>query len=250
MASDISEVGPMDLWTRAEPAGRRPRFTREQIAAAAMRIADTEGFDALSMRRLAAELEAGTMTLYHYVRTKDELLALLVDAVMAEVVVPADEPLPDDWREAISVVARRSLASMRRHPWMLDISDDPPFGPNSVRHFDQTMQALSSLEAPVPVRLDIASVIDEYVFGFAIFERNNLGNETASLGDETETYVNGLLRDGSAPTLAALAADHGVAQLWSMIEDHLRDRGRFERNLRRLLDGIEADVRAGVTATS
>ena len=53
-----------------------------------MRIADAEGFDALSMRRLAAELDAGTMTLYHYVRTKDELLALVNDAVMGEVVVP------------------------------------------------------------------------------------------------------------------------------------------------------------------
>ena len=64
-----------------------------------MRIADAEGFDALSMRRLAAELDAGTMTLYHYVRTKDELLTLVVDAVMGEVVVPADERLPDDWRD-------------------------------------------------------------------------------------------------------------------------------------------------------
>ena len=51
-----------------------------------MRIADAEGIDALSMRRLAAELDAGTMTLYHYVHTKDELLALVTDAVMGEVV--------------------------------------------------------------------------------------------------------------------------------------------------------------------
>ena len=53
-----------------------------------MRIADAEGFDAVSMRRIAAELDAGTMTLYHYVRTKDELLTLVIDAVMGEVVVP------------------------------------------------------------------------------------------------------------------------------------------------------------------
>ncbi len=52
-----------------------------------MRIADAEGIDALSMRRLAAELGAGTMTLYHYVRTKDELLTLVTDAVMGEVVL-------------------------------------------------------------------------------------------------------------------------------------------------------------------
>ena len=60
-----------------------------------MRIADTEGFDAVSMRRIAAELDVGTMTLYHYVRTKDELLSLVVDAVMGEVVVPTTEGFAD-----------------------------------------------------------------------------------------------------------------------------------------------------------
>ena len=84
----------LDVWTRTEPTGRQPRFTRDEIAAAAMRIADAEGFDAVSMRRIASELDAGTMTLYHYVRTKDELLTLVVDAVMGEVVLPPDEPLP------------------------------------------------------------------------------------------------------------------------------------------------------------
>ena len=79
-------VAPRDarVWTRTEPTGRQPRFTRDQIAAAAIRIADAEGADALSMRRIASELDAGTMTLYHYIRTKDELLALVGDAIMGE----------------------------------------------------------------------------------------------------------------------------------------------------------------------
>src|SRR5262249_32571353 len=70
----------LDVWTRVEPSRRRPRLSREEIAATAVRLADAEGLDALSMRRLAAELGAGTMTLYYYVRTKDELLALVTDA--------------------------------------------------------------------------------------------------------------------------------------------------------------------------
>ena len=78
----------LDLWTRTEPGARRTRFTREDITAAAVRIADTEGINALSMRRLAAELEAGTMTLYHYVRTKEELLALVSDSIMGELLLP------------------------------------------------------------------------------------------------------------------------------------------------------------------
>ena len=78
----------LEVWTRPERGRRRPRYTRDEIAAAAIRVADAEGFDELSMRRLASELGAGTMTLYHYVRTKDELLALVHDAVMAELLVP------------------------------------------------------------------------------------------------------------------------------------------------------------------
>src|SRR3954470_19180547 len=88
------ELSALDLWTRPSPSTRRPRFTRDEIASTAIRIADTEGFAAVSMRRIAAELDSGTMTLYHYVRTKDELLTLIVNAVMGEVVVPDDMPIP------------------------------------------------------------------------------------------------------------------------------------------------------------
>ena len=76
------------MWTRGDRGSRKPRFNRDDIAAAAIRIADGEGFEAVSMRRLAAELDAGTMSLYHYVRTKDELLTLVVDALLGEVVLP------------------------------------------------------------------------------------------------------------------------------------------------------------------
>ncbi len=84
----------IDVWTRADRHVRKPRFNRDDIAAAAIRIADAEGFEAVSMRRLAAELDAGTMTLYHYVRTKDELLTLVFDVLMGEVALPPGERVP------------------------------------------------------------------------------------------------------------------------------------------------------------
>ena len=86
----VDDVEPM-VWFRQEPASRRPAHTRADIARAAIEIADSEGFDAVSMRRVAQRLGAGTMTLYHYVRNKDELITLMSDAVMAEVVVPEGE---------------------------------------------------------------------------------------------------------------------------------------------------------------
>ena len=164
----------LELWTRTEPAGRQPRFTRDQIAAAAIRIADAEGADALSMRRIAAELDAGTMTLYHYIRTKDELLTLVSDAIMGEIVLPPGRAAARRLaRRPSPLIADRTRAVLQRHPWILDITDDPTIGPNGVRHFDQTLQAVSSLDVDLATKLDIVSAVDEYVFGYCLNQRNN-----------------------------------------------------------------------------
>jgi AcrR family transcriptional regulator len=234
-----SHLRTLDVWTREPPPPRRPRFTREQIAATAIRIADTEGFEAVSMRRLATELGVATMSLYHYVRTKDELLALLMDEIMGEVVVPPDEALPGEWRAALTVVARRSRDAMRRHPWMLDVTDHPALGPNSVRHFDQTLQAVASLPLPLADRLDIVAAVDEYVFGTCVAERINLDPDDDGPDDAGMlAYVDGLVRTGDYPQLGALVAEHGADSVWTLVATHLRDPGRFDRNLDRLLLGI------------
>jgi AcrR family transcriptional regulator len=230
----------IDVWTRSDRGSRKPRFTRDDIAAAAIRIADAEGFDAVSMRRLAAELDAGTMTLYHYVRTKDELLTLVVDAFLAEVVVPADQGLPRDWRTAITLIARRTRDALRRHPWILDITDDPSIGPNAMRHFDQSWQALMPLEAELEDKLDLISLVDEYVFGFCLHERNNLLDDPAD--SEMMDYIEALLIDDEYPALAAMVAEMGLPQVWSRMDAHARGTGRFDRNLARLLDGFEASL--------
>ena len=93
-----------------------------------MRVADTEGIDAVSMRRVASELGAGTMTLYHYVRTKEDLLALMDDAMMAELLVPESE-LPKDWREALTAIAHRTRNTFSRHRWALLGLREPMPGP-------------------------------------------------------------------------------------------------------------------------
>jgi AcrR family transcriptional regulator len=231
----------IDVWTRADRGMRKPRFNRDDIAAAAIRIADAEGFDAVSMRRLAAELDAGTMTLYHYVRTKDELLTLVFDALMGEVVVPADQTMPREWRAAITVIARRSRDALRRHPWILDITDDPSIGPNAMRHFDQSWQALASLEASFEDKLDLVTVVDEYVFGYCLHERNNLKDNSKEA--EMADYIGALLIDEAEyPALAGMVAEMGLPRLWSRIHTHARGPGRFDRNLTRLLAGFEASI--------
>src|ERR1700679_4277203 len=155
---------PALIWLRDEPGTRRPGNSRAQIAAAAIEIADSEGFDAVSMRRVAQALGAGTMTLYHYVRNKDELVMLMNDAVMGEVLVP-DGELPSGWREAITTIARRSRAAFERHRWTLDRVTDISIGPNGIKHFEQSLEAVHDTGLPAEKRLGLISLVDENVFG-------------------------------------------------------------------------------------
>jgi AcrR family transcriptional regulator len=234
-------LATVDVWTRAEPNRRKPRFTRDEIAAAALRIADEEGFGAVSMRRLAVELDAGTMTLYYYLRTKDELLALISDAVLGEIVLPPGQPLPSDWRQAMMLIATRSRDAIGRHPWLLDISHDPALGPNSVRHFDQSMQAVAGLDVDLRTKLDIVHAVDEYVIGYCIRERSGL-HEDAAGTDVMRAYVTELIASGQYPTLSQLVQEEGLAEAWGQIHVHAEDPARFERNVSRLLDGFEAEI--------
>jgi AcrR family transcriptional regulator len=230
----------VELWMRDEPGQRQARFTRSELAQTAIRIADTEGLDALSMRRLAAELGAGTMTLYHYVRTKDELLTLVSDEVMGEVLLPEGHVLPTEWTEAIVVVASRSREAMRRHPWVFDVRADLGLGPNGVRHMDQTLQAVDSIDASLATKLDLVAAVDEYVFGYCLQEWGGWSSDHQR--DTAAAYVEDLVRTGDYPQLQRYVDEMGIEAVWQAFEDNGSDATRFERNLRRFVRGIEQDL--------
>jgi len=163
---------------------------------------------------------------------------------MGEVVIPSTEPIPTDWRVALTMVAERTRAALERHPWILDMTDDPAVGPNSVRHFDQTLQTVASLPLSLAERFDIVRAVDEYVFGYCLQHR---GTEERSADDQMVEYVNGLVATGDYPQLAAVSEEYGLEEGWRQIELNLRDPDRFARNLARLLDGIALSLgtRAG-----
>lgn len=232
-------AGERDVWTRSAPGSRKPRFSRAEIAAVAISIADAEGFEAVSMRRIATELGAGTMTLYHYVRTKDELLEILVDALLGEVVLLDPARLPRDWKAAITMIATRSRDAIRRHPWVLDLAEMPGIGPNALRHMDQSLQALSSLDAPLELKLDLVTAVDEYVYGFCLHERQDAAEAHPR---EVQEYLVSQVNPREHPALAGLMEELGD-ELWPRVERHLSATGRFERNIERLLAGFEASVR-------
>ncbi|MBV8673290.1 MAG: TetR/AcrR family transcriptional regulator C-terminal domain-containing protein [Acidobacteriaceae bacterium] len=138
-----------------------------KITAAALAIADAEGFSAVSMRRVAQELGVGTMSLYHYVKTKAELIAAMDDALMAQIVL---EKLPLDWREALMSIAFRTRDVLVKHPWALSSMLSAPPGLNAMRHMEQCLQALAQTEMTMEQKLTLLALMDDFVFGYALRE--------------------------------------------------------------------------------
>jgi AcrR family transcriptional regulator len=146
---------------------KRLQLSRERIAAAALAIADGEGFQAVSMRRVALELGVGTMSLYYYVKTKDDLVAVMDDALMGEILVPS---LPKGWKRAITEIAGRTLAVFLRHPWALVSMSSAPPGLNAMRHMEQCLEALADSPMTAEQKLTLLAIVDDFVFGHALRE--------------------------------------------------------------------------------
>jgi AcrR family transcriptional regulator len=245
---------PRLIWLRDEPGTRRAAHSRTEIAAAAVAIADEEGFEAVSMRRVAQALGAGTMTLYHYVRNKDELLTLMHDAVMGEVLVPEGQ-LPADWRAALMMIATRSREAFKRHPWTLDRVGDSTVGPNGVRHFEQSLEAVAHAGLAVRERLHLLGLVDEYVFGFTL--RETIDWTPDEDGDpwppEALEFFERELETGAFPHIRALLEDdliggdtrEGTMRMMELVTGP----ERFELGLTQLLDGVEAGMSKSPKAT-
>ena len=232
------------IWALAAPADRKPRYSREQIASAALRIADAEGFDAVTMKRIAAELGAATMTLYYYVRNKSDVVALMQDAVLADVLVP-EECLLGGWREALTAIARRTRDVLMAHPWSLASLNDAQFGPNAIRHFEQSLAAVAGTGLSVPARFELIATVDNYVSGNALHAVESLARARAAEADPgmvaaAVAYGIAQLQTGDFPQLSAIYAESAEAGP-PMTEAALSE--QFERGLAALLDGLAARMK-------
>ncbi|HTT94178.1 MAG TPA: TetR/AcrR family transcriptional regulator [Solirubrobacterales bacterium] len=236
----VDEPEPL-IWLRQEPASRRPAHTRADIARAALEIADSEGFDAVSMRRVAQKLGAGTMTLYHYVRNKDELVALMGDAVMAEVVVPEGE-LADDWRTALTQIANRSHDAFSAHHWVFQrMSDDGAPGPNGMRHFEQSLRAVAGLGLDRDQTFEVIGQVDDYVFGYSLREVQEAEEQEHGWSPAVIDFFKRELATGDYPLINEFFGDEDFEATFNEAMEMMADEDRFHRGLKRLLDGIEAE---------
>jgi AcrR family transcriptional regulator len=194
----------------------KSRLTRDKIATAALALADREGFDAVSMRRVAEELKVGTMSLYYYVKTKNDLIAVMDDALMGEALLPS---LPRGWQRAMMEIARHTLAIFVRHPWALVGMLTAPPGINAMRHMEQCLEALAGAPMTNKRKITLLAAMDDFVFGHALRESAGEMAVDADFGAEQ-------LASGAFPRLAEV---YGGGRVEPSAD-------RFERGLRALLE--------------
>jgi AcrR family transcriptional regulator len=233
---------------REEPGARRAGLSRELIGRTAVEIADADGFEAVSMRRVARELRAGTMSLYHYVRNKDELLSLMFDLLMGELVV-ADDELAGGWRQALTAIARATRKGLKEHPWIFEAMGQPAgSGPNGLRHFEQSMAAVGELSAPPRDRIELVTLVDDFVFGFALREVLQAIYDAEGDPDMAEpgiAFFESQLATGDYPNVSKLLRGDvrtGIQRLMESFSGEKANDRRFERGLKALLDGFEANL--------
>ncbi|CAN5436037.1 hypothetical protein BH09CHL1_BH09CHL1_17490 [soil metagenome] len=170
---------------------QQPSLSLDQIVRAAIEIADREGNDAISMRRIAAELQVGAMSLYWHVANKDELIQLMVDETYAEMKLP--EQSTGDWRADIRLVASESRQIFLRHPWVAQVGPQMSIkmGPGFLRHAEFSFAAFEHTKISKEMRLDIVHVVDDFAIGFATREIMTgawtIGGEEAQQKEKTRT---------------------------------------------------------------
>ncbi|MFI0420670.1 TetR/AcrR family transcriptional regulator C-terminal domain-containing protein [Spongiactinospora sp. 9N601] len=225
-------------------SGRQPRVSapkrtlnRGHLLRTAIAIADVEGLDAVSMRRLAAELGSGPMSLYRHVATKDELVIQMVDEVFGEPELP--DPGPDGWRAKLELIARLQWELSRRHLWLARAISftRPLLVPNMMAHTEWTLRALDGLGLPMETRIREALTLHGLVITVAltVAEEAEAEQETGVTLDRwwlaQRARADELLHSGRFPQLAAIPRET-VSDL----------DGLFEYGLTCHLDGFAARI--------
>jgi AcrR family transcriptional regulator len=235
---------PGTIWMRPErPAGSLPgpqrTYSRAQITAAAIEIADSEGLEAMSMRRIAARIKAGVMSLYHYVDNRDDLLELMVDEVTGEM---ATAGAPDmGWRERITLFAYEKRALWLRHPWLATrLAGHPVWGPNSLRQQEFLLSSLDGFGLPMDELVSLTGLVSGYVESFVRAEVGWAEEVRRTKVDMQEwirrsgPHARAIVDSGEFPMFARM--------LLEAASPHMKADERFHYGLDLVLDSMQASL--------
>ncbi|MFF6885884.1 TetR/AcrR family transcriptional regulator C-terminal domain-containing protein [Streptomyces sp. NPDC012421] len=201
--------------------GQRAGLSRQDVLEAALKLVDREGLNALSMRRLGAELGVEAMTLYHHVPNKTALLDGMIEQVVAEAVPP--EFGAATWRRDLSAYAHALAAALAAHPHTVPLLlSRPAVTPRNLRTLDAVVGMLHEAGFPLPRTLDVLYSLTGFVVGHA----------AAQAGRVDDAGIMTALDEDAYPLLVAAARAAG--------DDRADTRFTFALNA--LLSGFEAEL--------
>jgi AcrR family transcriptional regulator len=227
--------------SRPEPATKpRTALSKERVLQAAVALAAREGIESLTMRKLADELGAGAMSLYHYVPNKDELLDGMVDIVFGEIELPTTDV---DWRTAMRRRAISTREALNRHRWAVGLMESRVTpGPANLRLHDAVLGCLREAGFSVELTIQAYSVQDAYIYGFALQEKSlpfESAEESAAVAEDKVRQFAELAEERQ---FAALAKE--FPYLAEVVAGHVAKVGydftaAFEYGLDLILDALE-----------
>lgn len=247
-------------WGRTDGTrrGPKPSLSLEEIVATAVRIADEEGLEAVSMARVAKGLGFTTMSLYRYVPSKADLLTHMEDAALGP--LPEDRVRDVDWRTGLAAWTRAVLARFRLHPWSATIPlTGPPLMPRNTEWLDWCLGHLADTPLAPLEKLSTVMLLSGYAQNEVVREtslrlgrtdqdsddqnpeagQDSEAGTTSPAGEDTR-YAEALahlIDPARLPHLGALL-DEGLfsSQPYADVEDG--DAFMLDYGLHRILDGI------------
>ncbi|WP_426570944.1 TetR/AcrR family transcriptional regulator [Aquihabitans sp. McL0605] len=233
---------PAPIWARPERStrGPKPTHTRDEITAAAIAIADAEGIDAVSMRRVAGELQVAATSLYRYVAKKDELFELMVDAAAGEL---PHATTTGDWVADLRALAEREREQLKRHPWLLRLpTGRTGLGPQNLRNLEHGLSIVDGLGLDIDDMVIVLSTVLALVHGFVMSELADQ-EATRRSGLDQEAWMETMLPYGST----IIEANEYPLVVRVMLEaegPHAPDQDdrTFRLGLDRVLSGIQASI--------
>ena len=208
-------------------------LSRERVLRAAVVLADTDGIESLTMRRLGQDLGVEAMSLYNHVAGKDDILDGIADLVFSEIDLPSALA---DWKPAMRLRAISAREALVRHPWASSLmqSRTKP-GPATLRHHDSVIGRLRDASFTVDMTAHAFSVMDSYIYGFAQQQQNL----TYSTSEDAAVVAQNILRQIPAneyPHLAEMIIEHAMKPGYDYTKE-------FEFGLDLILDGLEETQR-------
>jgi AcrR family transcriptional regulator len=213
-------------------AGRKPRvpLSRERVLGAAMTCADADGIASLSMRKLGEALGVEAMSLYNHVANKDQLLDGLVDLVFGEIDLPSGGA---DWKTAMRERAESARWTLGRHPWAIGLmSTRTSPGPATLRHHDAVIGSLRKAGFSIPMAAHAFSLLDSYIYGFALQEATLPLGDTEAETAEVARMMMAQFPSDEYPHLTEFSVEHVLRPGYNYGDE-------FAFGLDLILDGLE-----------